>query len=73
MLVLEHTIIGNSADFPLINRSFNLSYSGHGLGRLREKLRIVCIWHIDSGACKWLRIHALNNFVDNIEGLRTHE
>lgn len=31
MLVLEHAIIGNSADFPLINRSFNLSYSGRDL------------------------------------------
>lgn len=28
--VLEHAIIGNIvADFPLINKSFNLSYSGH--------------------------------------------
>lgn len=30
--VLEHAIIGNIvADFPLINKSFNLSYSGHDL------------------------------------------
>ena len=28
--VLEHAIIGNIVpDFPLINKSFNLSYSGH--------------------------------------------
>jgi Ni,Fe-hydrogenase III large subunit len=31
-LVLEHAIIGNIVpDFPLINKSFNLSYSGHDL------------------------------------------
>lgn len=30
--VLEHAAIGNSVpDFPLINKSFNLSYSGHDL------------------------------------------
>lgn len=30
--VLEHAIMGNIvADFPLINKSFNLSYSGHDL------------------------------------------
>jgi Ni,Fe-hydrogenase III large subunit len=30
--VLEHAIIGNIvADFPLINKSFNLSYSGQDL------------------------------------------
>ena len=30
--VLEHAIIGNIVpDFPLINKSFNLSYSGHDL------------------------------------------
>ena len=30
--VLEHAIIGNMVpDFPLINKSFNLSYSGHDL------------------------------------------
>ena len=30
--VLEHAIIGNNVpDFPLINKSFNLSYSGHDL------------------------------------------
>ena len=30
--VLEHAVIGNIvADFPLINKSFNLSYSGHDL------------------------------------------
>jgi hypothetical protein len=30
--VLEHPIIGNIVpDFPLINKSFNLSYSGHDL------------------------------------------
>ncbi len=29
---LEHAIIGNIVpDFPLINKSFNLSYSGHDL------------------------------------------
>ncbi|HJW11192.1 MAG TPA: Ni,Fe-hydrogenase III large subunit, partial [Albitalea sp.] len=28
--VLEHAVIGNIVpDFPLINKSFNLSYSGH--------------------------------------------
>jgi Ni,Fe-hydrogenase III large subunit/Ni,Fe-hydrogenase III component G len=31
-LVLEHAVIGNIVpDFPLINKSFNLSYSGHDL------------------------------------------
>ena len=31
-LALEHAIIGNIVpDFPLINKSFNLSYSGHDL------------------------------------------
>lgn len=31
-LVLEHAIMGNIVpDFPLINKSFNLSYSGHDL------------------------------------------
>jgi Ni,Fe-hydrogenase III large subunit len=30
--VLQHAIIGNIvADFPLINKSFNLSYSGQDL------------------------------------------
>ncbi|HKB55045.1 MAG TPA: Ni,Fe-hydrogenase III large subunit, partial [Ramlibacter sp.] len=30
--VLEHAIIGNIVpDFPLINKSFNLNYSGHDL------------------------------------------
>ena len=30
--VLEHAIIGNIVpDFPLINKSFNLPYSGHDL------------------------------------------
>ena len=30
--VLEYAIIGNIVpDFPLINKSFNLSYSGHDL------------------------------------------
>ncbi len=30
--VLEHAIIDNIVpDFPLINKSFNLSYSGHDL------------------------------------------
>jgi Ni,Fe-hydrogenase III large subunit len=30
--VVEHAIIGNIVpDFPLINKSFNLSYSGHDL------------------------------------------
>jgi Ni,Fe-hydrogenase III large subunit len=30
--VLEHAIIGNIVpDFPLINKSFNLAYSGHDL------------------------------------------
>ena len=30
--VLEHAILGNIVpDFPLINKSFNLSYSGHDL------------------------------------------
>jgi Ni,Fe-hydrogenase III large subunit/Ni,Fe-hydrogenase III component G len=30
--VLEHAVIGNIvADFPIINKSFNLSYSGHDL------------------------------------------
>ena len=30
--VLEHAVIGNIVpDFPLINKSFNLSYSGHDL------------------------------------------
>jgi Ni,Fe-hydrogenase III large subunit len=30
--VLEHAIIGNIVpDFPLINKSFNLTYSGHDL------------------------------------------
>jgi Ni,Fe-hydrogenase III large subunit len=30
--VLEHAIIGNIVpDFPLINKSFNLSYAGHDL------------------------------------------
>jgi len=30
--LLEHAIIGNIVpDFPLINKSFNLSYSGHDL------------------------------------------
>jgi len=30
--VIEHAIIGNIVpDFPLINKSFNLSYSGHDL------------------------------------------
>ncbi|HCA26728.1 MAG TPA: Ni,Fe-hydrogenase III large subunit [Betaproteobacteria bacterium] len=30
--VLEHAILGNAVpDFPLINKSFNLSYSGHDL------------------------------------------
>lgn len=30
--VLEHAMIGNIVpDFPLINKSFNLSYSGHDL------------------------------------------
>jgi Ni,Fe-hydrogenase III large subunit len=29
---LEHAIMGNVVpDFPLINKSFNLSYSGHDL------------------------------------------
>lgn len=29
---LEHAIIGNIvADFPLINKSFNLNYAGHDL------------------------------------------
>ena len=29
---LEHAVIGNIVpDFPLINKSFNLSYSGHDL------------------------------------------
>jgi Ni,Fe-hydrogenase III large subunit len=29
---LEHAVIGNIvADFPLINKSFNLSYAGHDL------------------------------------------
>src|SRR5439155_8481774 len=32
--VLEHAVIGNIVpDFPLINKSFNLSYSGHDLYR----------------------------------------
>jgi Ni,Fe-hydrogenase III large subunit len=31
-LALEHAVIGNIVpDFPLINKSFNLSYSGHDL------------------------------------------
>lgn len=31
-LALEHAIIGNIVpDFPLINKSFNLSYAGHDL------------------------------------------
>jgi len=30
--VLEHAVIGNIVpDFPLINKSFNLTYSGHDL------------------------------------------
>jgi Ni,Fe-hydrogenase III large subunit len=30
--VLEHAVIGNIVpDFPMINKSFNLSYSGHDL------------------------------------------
>jgi Ni,Fe-hydrogenase III large subunit len=30
--VLEHAVIGNIVpDFPLINKSFNLAYSGHDL------------------------------------------
>jgi len=30
--VLEHAVMGNIvADFPLINKSFNLSYSGQDL------------------------------------------
>ncbi len=30
--ILEHAVIGNIVpDFPLINKSFNLSYSGHDL------------------------------------------
>jgi Ni,Fe-hydrogenase III large subunit len=30
--VLEHVVIGNIVpDFPLINKSFNLTYSGHDL------------------------------------------
>jgi Ni,Fe-hydrogenase III large subunit len=30
--LLEHAVIGNIVpDFPLINKSFNLSYSGHDL------------------------------------------
>ena len=30
--VLEHAVIGNIvADFPLINKSYNLTYSGHDL------------------------------------------
>ena len=30
--VLEHAVIGNIVpDFPLINKSFSLSYSGHDL------------------------------------------
>ena len=30
--LVEHAIIGNIVpDFPLINKSFNLSYSGHDL------------------------------------------
>ena len=30
--VLEHAVIGDIVpDFPLINKSFNLSYSGHDL------------------------------------------
>ena len=30
--VLEHAVMGNIVpDFPLINKSFNLSYSGHDL------------------------------------------
>jgi Ni,Fe-hydrogenase III large subunit len=30
--VIEHAAIGNIVpDFPLINKSFNLSYSGHDL------------------------------------------
>jgi len=30
--VLEHAVIGNIVpDFPLINKSFNLSYAGHDL------------------------------------------
>jgi Ni,Fe-hydrogenase III large subunit len=30
--VIEHAVIGNIVpDFPLINKSFNLSYSGHDL------------------------------------------
>jgi Ni,Fe-hydrogenase III large subunit len=30
--VLEHAVLGNIVpDFPLINKSFNLSYSGHDL------------------------------------------
>jgi len=30
--VVEHAVIGNIVpDFPLINKSFNLSYSGHDL------------------------------------------
>jgi Ni,Fe-hydrogenase III large subunit len=29
---IEHAVIGNIVpDFPLINKSFNLSYSGHDL------------------------------------------
>ena len=35
--VLEHAIIDNIVpDFPLINKSFNLSYSGHDLARRRH-------------------------------------
>lgn len=50
MLVLDHAIIGNIADLPQINTSFNLSYSGHGLRRLGGRRRIACIWRIDSVA-----------------------
>ena len=40
--VLEHAIIGNIVpDFPLINKSFNLSYSGHDLYAMLKTLRTI--------------------------------
>ena len=75
MLVLVHTIIGNSADFPLINRSFNLSLTADTISDGHVEDSRSCLRHVDSGACNGceLEIHALNNSVYNIEGLRTHE
>jgi hypothetical protein len=48
MPVLEYVIIGHSAEFPLIDRSFTCPAADTISDGFVEKLRI-CVWHVESG------------------------